>query len=94
MKTSGARGEVTGKSGTSGGLMTQRAVAEFFGGVSLMTIWRWRHDPVMAFPKPVKINGRQYFPRDEIASYRVPETKAPQVKRVAPSKKLAAVTNA
>jgi hypothetical protein len=82
MKTFAARGEVTGKApSTSGGLMTQRAVAEFFGGVSIMTIWRWRHDPAMAFPEAVVINGRQYFRRDQIASYRPP------------SKKLATVTS-
>jgi hypothetical protein len=67
-----ARPEVTGKAASSGGLMTQRAVAEFFGGVSMMTIWRWRHNPAMAFPEAVEINGRVYFQRDEIVVYRPP----------------------
>lgn len=80
-----ARPEVTGKAAPSGGLMTQKAVAEFFGGVSTMTIWRWRHDAEMAFPEAVEINGRRYFPRDEIVNYRPPEAR--QSKRQPPSKK-------
>jgi len=72
MKKFAARGEVPDKAGTSGGLMTQRAVAEFFGGVSIMTIWRWRHDPAMAFPEGVEINGRRYFRQAEILNYRPP----------------------
>ena len=77
MKNSAARGEVTGKAGTSGGLMTQRAVAEFFGGVSIMTIWRWRHDPAMAFPEGIEINGRRYFRQAEILDYRPPSSSPP-----------------
>jgi hypothetical protein len=77
MKNSAARGEVTGKAGTSGGLMTQRAVAEFFGGVSIMIIWRWRHDPAMAFPEGIEINGRRYFRQAEILDYRPPSSSPP-----------------
>jgi predicted DNA-binding transcriptional regulator AlpA len=31
--------------------------------VSDMTIWRWQHDPQIAFPAPVKpgINGRNFW---------------------------------
>ena len=31
--------------------------------VSDMTIWRWQHDPVVAFPKPVKLGraGRNFW---------------------------------
>lgn len=31
--------------------------------VTPMTIWRWDHDPRLAFPKPIYIRGRKY--RDE-----------------------------
>jgi predicted DNA-binding transcriptional regulator AlpA len=70
--TMNASPEVTGQAASGGGLMTQKAVAEFFGGVSMMTVWRWRHDSAMKFPEPVEINGRIYFHRDEIRSYRPP----------------------
>jgi predicted DNA-binding transcriptional regulator AlpA len=33
--------------------------------LSDMTIYRWRHDPKLDFPKPVEIRGRLYF--DEAA---------------------------
>lgn len=35
-------------------------------GVTPRTIDRWRVDPILDFPKPVKINHRLYFFRDEI----------------------------
>jgi hypothetical protein len=85
MKSSAALGEVTGKpTPASGGWMPQRAVCEFFG-VSVMSLWRWERDPRMAFPASTMINGRRYFPRDEIINYRPPE--APQSKRQPPSNK-------
>jgi predicted DNA-binding transcriptional regulator AlpA len=30
-------------------------------GVSAMTIHRWLHNPAVAFPKPLKINSRNYW---------------------------------
>jgi hypothetical protein len=30
------------------------------GGVSPVTMWRWRHDPDLGFPPTTEINGRHY----------------------------------
>jgi len=32
------------------------------GGVSPVTLWRWRHDPELGFPVGKIIRGRWYFP--------------------------------
>jgi hypothetical protein len=42
-------------------LITSRAMRELFGGVSLMTLYRWRKDPKLNFPEPVKIRDRNYW---------------------------------
>jgi predicted DNA-binding transcriptional regulator AlpA len=39
------------------------------GGVSDMTIWRWQHDPTLAFPKPLKIRRRNYFKEREVIAW-------------------------
>lgn len=38
-------------------------------GVSSMTTWRRRQDPRLNFPKPVVVNGRNYWWEDEIESW-------------------------
>ena len=42
--------------------ITRRELRALFP-VSDMTIWRWQHDPEVAFPAPVKLNnnGRNYW---------------------------------
>jgi predicted DNA-binding transcriptional regulator AlpA len=35
-------------------------------GVSEMTIWRWRQDPSLGFPSPVRIRSRLYYRADEL----------------------------
>jgi predicted DNA-binding transcriptional regulator AlpA len=35
-------------------------------GVSAMTIWRWRRDPALNFPKPTEINGISYTDLDAV----------------------------
>ena len=52
--------------------VTQPEAARLLGGVSLMTLWRWRHDPEMCFPEAIDINGRIYFRRKEILNWRPP----------------------
>jgi predicted DNA-binding transcriptional regulator AlpA len=32
-------------------------------GITSMTLWRWDHDPLVNFPKPIRIKRRKY--RDE-----------------------------
>ena len=39
------------------------------GKVSAMTLWRWEHQPALAFPKPVYINGRKYYDLDELEEW-------------------------
>lgn len=39
------------------------------GGVSDMTIWRWLRKPGLDFPRPVNINGRNYWPEAELAAF-------------------------
>jgi predicted DNA-binding transcriptional regulator AlpA len=38
-------------------------------GVSSVTLWRWRHDERLGFPKGRKINDRVYFPWLEVAAW-------------------------
>ena len=38
-------------------------------GVSPVTLWRWRHDESMRFPKAKSIQGRLYFPWSAIAAW-------------------------
>jgi predicted DNA-binding transcriptional regulator AlpA len=52
--------------------VTQPEAARLLGNVSLMTMWRWRHDPEMKFPDSIDINGRVYFRRSEILAWRPP----------------------
>jgi hypothetical protein len=52
--------------------ITQPEAARLLGNVSLMTMWRWRHDPEMGFPAGIEINGRLYFNRAEILAWRPP----------------------
>jgi predicted DNA-binding transcriptional regulator AlpA len=57
--------------------VTQPEAARLLGGVSSMTMWRWRHDPEMQFPQALEINGRVYFRRAEIVNWRPPAKAAP-----------------
>jgi len=45
--------------------LTGPQVNERFG-ISSMTRWRWAHSARLAFPVPIKINGRSYFKRSEL----------------------------
>jgi predicted DNA-binding transcriptional regulator AlpA len=38
-------------------------------GISTVTLWRWRHDEELGFPKGRKINDRVYFPWHEVAAW-------------------------
>jgi predicted DNA-binding transcriptional regulator AlpA len=48
--------------------LTATQVREMFGGICEMTLWRWRHavPPAPAFPKPIRLHGRNYFPADAV----------------------------
>jgi predicted DNA-binding transcriptional regulator AlpA len=38
-------------------------------GISDVTLWRWRHDERVGFPKGRLINRRVYFPWQEVAEW-------------------------
>jgi hypothetical protein len=57
---------------SDGARVTQPEAARLLGGVSMMTMWRWRHDPEMNFPEAIEINGRVYFRRAEIVNWQPP----------------------
>ena len=38
-------------------------------GISAVTLWRWQHMPHSTFPRPVKINNRNYFQREQVMSW-------------------------
>ena len=38
-------------------------------GVTAMTFHRWRNNPEMGFPQPVKICGRNYFRAADLAKW-------------------------
>jgi predicted DNA-binding transcriptional regulator AlpA len=50
-------------------LITASAVRAQCGGVADMTLWRWLHDPAMAFPKPIYLCKRRYWRQDEITAW-------------------------
>ncbi len=54
--------------------VSQREVCRLLGDVSPMTLWRWRHDPTMNFPKPaIEINGRNYYALADILNWKPPK---------------------
>jgi len=48
-------------------LITDTQTRDLCGGISTMTLWRWRRD--LGFPRPRKINGRNYNTRREILEH-------------------------
>jgi predicted DNA-binding transcriptional regulator AlpA len=38
-------------------------------GISSVTMWRWRNDPDMGFPRSVSINDRNYFRLLEVQTW-------------------------
>jgi len=37
--------------------------------ISPVTLWRWRHDEKMGFPKAKSIQGRLYFPLKDVSAW-------------------------
>jgi predicted DNA-binding transcriptional regulator AlpA len=50
-------------------LMSHADVCRLCGGVSTMTIWRWRQDAELNFPAPTIINERCYWPCGEVVEW-------------------------
>ena len=61
--------------------ITQPEAAKLLGGVTQMTIWRWRTNPALNFPRSLQINNRHYYVRSEILNWR------PPLKPIKPTKK-------
>jgi predicted DNA-binding transcriptional regulator AlpA len=49
--------------------ITRKKILERFGGISVMTLWRWEHNEKLRFPKPTEINGRKYYDLAEIEAW-------------------------
>jgi predicted DNA-binding transcriptional regulator AlpA len=61
-------------------LLSARQVAQRFGGISLVSIWRWRQDPAIAFPPPdATIRGRNFWRLSTIEAAMARLTKARDV---------------
>jgi predicted DNA-binding transcriptional regulator AlpA len=65
--TSKKRAPQTASHGTSELVMAARLSKRL--GVSTVTLWRWRHDERLSFPKGRRINQRVYFPWHEVAAW-------------------------
>jgi predicted DNA-binding transcriptional regulator AlpA len=50
-------------------LLPRAEVCRLCGGVSTMTIWRWRQDTALNFPAPTVISERCYWPRGEVIDW-------------------------
>jgi hypothetical protein len=51
-------------------LVPDPQVAKEFN-VTLMTLWRWTHDPRLGFPPPVKIQNRNYRSRRGLEKFKL-----------------------
>jgi predicted DNA-binding transcriptional regulator AlpA len=49
--------------------LNSRAVRQRYGNTSEMSLWRWRHDDKLTFPKPTIINKRLYWRVDELEAW-------------------------
>jgi len=57
--------------------LTAKQVRERFAGISEMTLHRWRKNPRIAFPQPIRIGGRLYFRLSAIEAYERRAAQAP-----------------
>ena len=51
-------------------LVPEAQVRREFGDVTPMTVWRWDHDPMIRFPRPVMIRKRKYRSRKELEEFK------------------------
>lgn len=51
-------------------LVPDPIVAKEFGGISLMTLYRWTNDPTLGFPPPVKIRTKNFRSRRAIEEFK------------------------
>ena len=51
---------------TSQRLISQQCALSYLGGITEMTLWRWRQDPRLDFPRPYVIRRRNFYDRAEL----------------------------
>lgn len=51
-------------------LVLDTNVAKEFGGVSLMTLYRWTKDPRLGFPPPIKIRTKNFRSRRALEEFK------------------------
>jgi hypothetical protein len=56
--------------------LTATQVRKRYGGVSKMTLHRWRHDPNLGFPQPEPIRSRNYWRIEQLDSWDAVRKKA------------------
>lgn len=54
---------------TSQRLISQQHALSYLGGITEMTLWRWRQDPRLNFPKPYTIRRRNFYDRTELDAW-------------------------
>lgn len=52
-------------------LVPDPIVAKEFGGISLMTLYRWTNDPKLGFPPPIKIRTKNFRSRRALEDFKV-----------------------
>jgi hypothetical protein len=50
-------------------LISQQHALSYLGGITEMTLWRWRQDPRLNFPKPYVIRRRNFYDVAELDSW-------------------------
>jgi predicted DNA-binding transcriptional regulator AlpA len=51
-------------------LVPDPIVAEEFGGITLMTLYRWTNDPKLGFPPPIKIRSKNFRSRRALEDFK------------------------
>ncbi len=51
-------------------LVPDPIVATEFGGVALMTLYRWTNDPTLGFPPPIKIRNKNFRSRYALEEFK------------------------
>jgi hypothetical protein len=51
-------------------LVPDPIVAQEFGGITLMTLYRWTNDPELGFPPPIKIRTKNFRSRRALEDFK------------------------
>lgn len=63
-------------------LVRDTIVAKEFGGVSLMTLYRWTNDPKLGFPPPIKIRTKNFRSRRALEEFKTRMMRVAVMQRV------------